>query len=159
MKKIKRFAALLLAGVLALAVFTGCGKTDLSGKLEEKVTDVYAKAVGVKAAEVQLGTKEAALNKSVLDMISEDGVLTIDRKTVDAYCSNGVATLQHTFEAAENNRYHFVMSFVFINGEPTTDAGRTVVPVATLKPEQAQAILAGSTEGLQLDKLNSSTDE
>jgi len=154
MKKIKRFAALLLAGVLALAVFTGCGKTDSSTKLEEKVTDVYAKALGVKAAEIQLGTKEAAMNKSVLDMISEDGVLTIDHKTVDAYCSDVVAMLMHTHETTEDNRNHEVMSFVFINGEPTTDADRTVVPVATLKPEQVQAILAGNTNELKIDKLD-----
>ncbi len=159
MKKIKRFAALLLAGVLALAVFTGCGPTDLSGKLEEKVTDVYAKALGVKAAEVQLGTKEAALNKSVLDMIGEDGVLTIGSDTKNFSCSNVGASLFHTQEPAEGGLYRIVSSFVFTNGDSTSEAGRTLVPVATLKPEQVQAILAGSTSELKIDKLNFSYTE
>ena len=159
MKKIKRFAALLLAGVLALAVFTGCRQTDLSGKLEEKITEVYAKALGVKAAEVHLSTEDAALNKSVLDMIGEDGVLTIGSDAGNFACSNFAASFFHKADRVERGLYRMVSSVVFANGEPTKEAGRTLVPVATLKPEQVQAILAGNTSELKIDKLNFSYTE
>ena len=82
MKKIKRLVTLLLAGVLALAMLTGCdGQTnvDLSDQLAQKATEAYAKALGVKAEEVQLTEEAAAFNKATLDRIGEDGVLPIGK--------------------------------------------------------------------------------
>ena len=156
MKKIKRFAALLLAGVLALAVLTGCGgqtaNADLSDKLAQKATEAYAKALGVEAEKVQLNEEAAAINKAMLDRISEEGVMLLGKDEN----MEGVAPLLvvvNKEERTENNYYHDILSLVPFSGEYTQTEDGYLVPVPTLKAEQVNAILSGSLEGLNADLI------
>ena len=155
MKKMKRFAALLLAGVLALAVLTGCGgqtNVDLSDKLAQKATEAYAKALGVKAEEVQLTEEAAAFNKATLDRIGEDGVLLIGEN------ENYVNTTPMMFfrnkdEKTENNYEHSIVTLVPFGGKRTPTGNGYRLSVTTLKAEQVNAILSGSLEGLNADLI------
>ena len=160
MKKIKRFAALLLAGVLALAVLTGCGgqtNADLSDQLAQKATEAYAKAIGVKAEEAQLDKEAAAFNKAALDMIGEDGVMVLnkgDENIEDVGIGNSDMTILHKTESYESTRYRMSATFVLLGGETTREETRIFAPVATLKAEQVNAILSGDLSGLKVETFN-----
>lgn len=164
MKKIKRFAALLLAGVLALAVLTGCGgqtNVDLSDKLAQKATEAYAKALGVEAEKAQLNEEAAAINKAMLDKIGEDGVMVVNKggeNIEEVLNDNSGMTILHKMEPAEHGLYRQLCSFVVLGGEVTKEEGRYLAPAATLKAEQVNAILSGSLEGLKLDAFKASAD-
>ena len=161
MKKFKKLVALLLAGVLALAVLTGCTNVDLSDKLAQKATEAYAKAYGVKAKETQLAKDAAALNKAMLDKIDEDGVLVFDTNT-EKYLrfwldDENVGEVIHKVEPAENNRHRWVVTVFSYNVDYTEDNTRFIASVAALKPEQVRAILSGSLDGLEIDKFGKRT--
>ena len=155
MKKIKRFAALLLAGVLALAVLTGCGgqtNVDLSDKLAQKATEAYAKALGVKAEEVQLTEEAAAFNKATLDRIGEDGVLSIGEN--EKYTgTTPMLIYRNKDEKTENNYEHSIVTLVPFGGKRTPTGNGYRLSVTTLKAEQVNAILSGSLEGLNADLI------
>lgn len=160
MKKIKRFAALLLAGVLALAVLTGCGgqtNVDLSDKLAQKATEAYAKAFGVEAEKAQLNEETAAFNKAMLDAIGEDGVMVLNKggeNIQDVLPGNSDMTIIHKQEPAEHGLYHTPTTFVFLGGESTKKEASILAPVATLKAEQVNAILSGDLSGLKVETFN-----
>lgn len=159
MKKFKKLVALLLAGVLALAVLTGCTNVDLSDKLAQKTTEAYAKAY--KAEEAQLAEDAAALNKAMLAKIDEDGVLVFDTKT-EKYMrvwldDENVGEVIHKVEPAENNRHRWVVTVFSYNVDYTEDNTRFLASVAALKPEQVRAILSGSLDGLEIDKFGKRT--
>lgn len=159
MKKIKRFAALLLAGVLALAVLTGCGQenVDLSDKLAQKATEAYAKALGVKAEEAQLNKEAAAFNKAMLNAIGEDGVMVLnkgDENIEEVSIGNSDMTIIHKQERTENNLYRMPATFVFLGGETTQKEASTLAPVATLSAKQVNAILSGDLSGLKVENFN-----
>lgn len=148
MKKIKRLVTLLLAGVLALAMLTGCdGQTnvDLSDQLAQKATEAYAKALGVKAEEVQLTEEAAAFNKATLDRIGEDGVLPIGEN--EKYV-NTTPMLIFRNKDAEN-----IVTLVPFGGERTPTGNGYRLSVTTLKAEQVNAILSGSLEGLNAELI------
>ena len=155
MKKIKRFAALLLAGVLALAVLTGCGgqtNVDISDKLAQKATEAYAKALGVKAEEAQLNKEAAAINKAMLDRISEDGVMLLGK---DENMEGEVPFLCfcNKTEKTENNYDRRIYSIVSFNEYPPEEEGYYRLSVKTQKAEQVNAILSGSLEELNANLL------
>lgn len=154
MKKMKRLVTLLLAGVLALAMLTGCGQTnvDLSDQLAQKATEVYAKAFGVKAEEVQLTEEAATFNKAMLDRIGEDGVLSIgeNENYVD---TTPMMIFRSKDEKTENNYDHSIVTLVPFGGERTPTGNGYRFSVTTLKAEQVNAILSGSLEGLNADLI------
>ena len=155
MKKIKRLVTLLLAGVLALAMLTGCdGQTnvDLSNKLAQKATEAYAKALGVKAEEVQLTEEAAAFNKATLDRIGEDGVLPIGKD--EGEIDTPMLRFRNKEEKIKNNYYHSIVTLVPFGGERTPTGNGYRYSVTTLKAEQVNAILSGSLEGLNADYIS-----
>ena len=155
MKKIKRLVTLLLAGVLALAMLTGCdGKTnvDLSDQLAQKATEAYAKALGVKAEEVQLTEEAAAFNKATLDRIGEDGVLPIGKD--EGEIDTPMLRFRNKEEKIKNNYYHSIVTLVPFGGERTPTGNGYRYSVTTLKAEQVNAILSGSLEGLNADYIS-----
>ena len=155
MKKIKRLVTLLLAGVLALAMLTGCdGQTnvDLSDQLAQKATEAYAKALGVKAEEVQLTEEAAAFNKATLDRIGEDGVLPIGKDEVEI--DTPMLRFRNKEEKIKNNYYHSIVTLVPFGGERTPTGNGYRYSVTTLKAEQVNAILSGSLEGLNADYIS-----
>ena len=160
MKKIKRFAALLLAGVLALAVLTGCGgqtNADLSDQLAQKATEAYAKAIGVEVEKVQLDKEAAAFNKAALDMIGEDGVMVLnkgDENIEDVGIGNSDMTILHKTESYESTRYRMSATFVLLGGETTQKEASVLAPVATLSAKQVNAILSGDLSGLKVETFN-----
>ena len=160
MKKIKRFAALLLAGVLALAVLTGCGSqenVDLSDKLAQKATEAYAKVLGVEAEKVQLNKETTAFNKAMLDAIGEDGVMVVnkgDENIKRVNISNSYMAIMHKQELTENNYYRIPHTVVFLGGETTEKEASTLAPVATLNTKQVNAILSGDLSGLKVEAFN-----
>ena len=155
MKKIKRLVTLLLAGVLALAMLTGCdGQTnvDLSDQLAQKATEAYAKALGVKAEEVQLTEEAAAFNKATLDRIGEDGVLLIGKD--EGEIDTPMLRFRNKEEKIKNNYYHSIVTLVPFGGERTPTGNGYRYSVTTLKAEQVNAILSGSLEGLNADYIS-----
>lgn len=155
MKKIKRLVTLLLAGVLALAILTGCdGQTnvDLSDQLAQKATEAYAKALGVKAEEVQLTEEAAAFNKATLDRIGEDGVLPIGKD--EGEIDTPMLRFRNKEEKIKNNYYHSIVTLVPFGGERTPTGNGYRYSVTTLKAEQVNAILSGSLEGLNADYIS-----
>ena len=155
MKKIKRLVTLLLAGVLALAMLTGCdGQTnvDLSDQLAQKATEAYAKALGVKAEEVQLTEEAAAFNKATLDRIGEDGVLPIGQD--EGEIDTPMLRFRNQEEKIKNNYYHSIVTLVPFGGERTPTGNGYRYSVTTLKAEQVNAILSGSLEGLNADYIS-----
>ena len=155
MKKIKRLVTLLLAGVLALAMLTGCdGQTnvDLSDQLAQKATEAYAKALGVKAEEVQLTEEAAAFNKATLDRIGEDGVLPIGKD--EGEIDTPMLRFRNKEEKIKNNYYHSIVTLVPFGGERTQTGNGYRYSVTTLKAEQVNAILSGSLEGLNADYIS-----
>ena len=155
MKKIKRLVTLLLAGVLALAMLTGCdGQTnvDLSDQLAQKATEAYAKALGVKAEEVQLTEEAAAFNKATLDRIGEDGVLPIGKD--EGEIDTPMLRFRNKEEKMKNNYYHSIVTLVPFGGERTPTGNGYRYSVTTLKAEQVNAILSGSLEGLNADYIS-----
>lgn len=154
MKKIKRLVTLLLAGVLALAMLTGCGgqtNVDLSDQLAQKATEAYAKALGVKAEEVQLTEEAAAFNKATLDRIGEDGVLPIGKD--EGEMDTPMLRFRNKEEKIKNNYYHSIVTLVPFGGERTPTGNGYRYSVTTLKAEQVNAILSGSLEGLNADYI------
>lgn len=155
MKKIKRLVTLLLAGVLALAMLTGCdGQTnvDLSDQLAQKATEAYAKALVVKAEEVQLTEEAAAFNKATLDRIGEDGVLPIGKD--EGEIDTPMLRFRNKEEKIKNNYYHSIVTLVPFGGERTPTGNGYRYSVTTLKAEQVNAILSGSLEGLNADYIS-----
>ena len=155
MKKIKRLVTLLLAGVLALAMLTGCdGQTnvDLSDQLAQKATEAYAKALGVKAEEVQLTEEAAAFNKATLDRIGEDGVLPIGKD--EGEIDTPMLRFRNKEEKIKNNYYHSIVTLGPFGGERTPTGNGYRYSVTTLKAEQVNAILSGSLEGLNADYIS-----
>ena len=155
MKKIKRLVTLLLAGVLALAMLTGCdGQTnvDLSDQLAQKATEAYAKALGVKAEEVQLTEEAAAFNKATLDRIGEDGVLPIGKD--EGEIDTPMLRVRNKEEKIKNNYDHSIVTLVPFGGERTPTGNGYRYSVTTLKAEQVNAILSGSLEGLNADYIS-----
>lgn len=155
MKKIKRLVTLLLAGVLALAMLTGCdGQTNvnLSDQLAQKATEAYAKALGVKAEEVQLTEEAAAFNKATLDRIGEDGVLPIGKD--EGEIDTPMLRFRNKEEKIKNNYYHSIVTLVPFGGERTPTGNGYRYSVTTLKAEQVNAILSGSLEGLNADYIS-----
>lgn len=155
MKKIKRLVTLLLAGVLALAMLTGCdGQTnvDLSDQLAQKATEAYAKALGVKAEEVQLTEEAAAFNKATLDRIGEDGVLPIGKD--EGEIDTPMLRFRNKEEKIKNNYYHSIVTLIPFGGERTPTGNGYRYSVTTLKAEQVNAILSGSLEGLNADYIS-----
>lgn len=155
MKKIKRLVTLLLAGVLALAMLTGCdGQTnvDLSDQLAQKATEAYAKALGVKAEEVQMTEEAAAFNKATLDRIGEDGVLPIGKD--EGEIDTPMLRFRNKEEKIKNNYYHSIVTLVPFGGERTPTGNGYRYSVTTLKAEQVNAILSGSLEGLNADYIS-----
>lgn len=155
MKKSKRLVTLLLAGVLALAMLTGCdGQTnvDLSDQLAQKATEAYAKALGVKAEEVQLTEEAAAFNKATLDRIGEDGVLPIGKD--EGEIDTPMLRFRNKEEKIKNNYYHSIVTLVPFGGERTPTGNGYRYSVTTLKAEQVNAILSGSLEGLNADYIS-----
>lgn len=154
-EKIKRLVTLLLAGVLALAMLTGCdGQTnvDLSDQLAQKATEAYAKALGVKAEEVQLTEEAAAFNKATLDRIGEDGVLPIGKD--EGEIDTPMLRFRNKEEKIKNNYYHSIVTLVPFGGERTPTGNGYRYSVTTLKAEQVNAILSGSLEGLNADYIS-----
>lgn len=83
MKMLKKMAALLLAGVMALALLTACGdeapSKSFAQQTEETVFSFYSKALGVEKNDADM----KKLAEKTLGYIDEDGVVTIHEDMVD----------------------------------------------------------------------------
>ena len=83
MKMLKKMAALLLAGVMALALLTACGdeapSKSFTQQTEETVFSFYSKALGVEKNDADM----KKLAETTLGYIDEDGVVTIHEDMVD----------------------------------------------------------------------------
>ena len=80
----KKIAALLLAGVMALALLTACGdeapSKSFAQQTEETVFSFYSKALGVEKNDADM----KKLAEKTLGYIDEDGVVTIHEDMVDS---------------------------------------------------------------------------
>lgn len=84
MKMLKKMAALLLAGVMAMALLTACGdeapSKSFAQQTEETVFSFYSKALGVEKNDADM----KKLAEKTLGYIDEDGVVTIHEDMADS---------------------------------------------------------------------------
>ena len=84
MKMLKKMAALLLAGVMAMALLTACGdeapSKSFAQQTEETVFSFYSKALGVEKNDADM----KKLAEKTLGYIDEDGAVTIHEDMVDS---------------------------------------------------------------------------
>ena len=129
MKMLKKMAALLLAGVMAMALLTACGdeapSKSFAQQTEETVFSFYSKALGVEKNDADM----KKLAEKTLGYIDEDGVVTIHEDMVDSgkpehnsicrlYCRLNLTTPRITDNSSSQadlrscNRHHKYLSCV-----------------------------------------------
>ena len=98
MKKIKRFAAVLLAGIMALALLTACGSDTGTGKIDKEKQDEMEKqltSMGITANDPEL--YQIALKHLEADILfSKDKPFfrnSIDQKGIDSPEKNVILTV------------------------------------------------------------------
>lgn len=80
MKKMKRLVAVLLAGVMVLAMLTACGGAGTS-EIGKKFEDEYLKTMNSIRTEKDLTNNTGMRNKALalLNYIDEDGMIDVDK--------------------------------------------------------------------------------
>ena len=97
MKKLKRFAAVLLAGILTLTLLTACGSDTGTGKIDKEKQDEMEKqltSMGITANDPEL--YKIALKNLEADILFSKGPLfrsSIDQKGIDPPEKNVILTV------------------------------------------------------------------
>ena len=116
MKMAKKLLALVLTGVMAMSVLTGCGSTasrQAAGKLEGMLKEANPKAT------VEVGSETLA--KTAIDVATKDGEIKTDAKT------SIVAALKN----ANKNEYVWYTYFK-AEGKDETDKAREISKVVLI---------------------------
>lgn len=116
MKKIKRFAAILLAGIMALALLTACGGSDTGiGTIDKEKQDVMEKqlvSVGIVANDPEL--YQIALKNLETDMLFSKGKplfrSSIYQKGIDPREKNVILTV--TAKYSDNTDLTYLTAFM-----------------------------------------------
>lgn len=124
MKKMKRLVAVLLAGIMALAMLTACGGTPSTPVTRDKELE---KSVAAWTVELGKGAKLELTEDATLTTISEK-CLPGMVKAYDAFIANNqtaynaaVAETKTAFNAAKNGRNVAPVDVLFLNMEVTKD--------------------------------------
>ena len=124
MKKMKRLVAVLLAGIMALAMLTACGGTTGTPVTRD---DALEKSVAAWTVELGKGAKLELTEDATLTTISEK-CLPGMVKSYDAFIANdqvaykaAVAETKTAFNAAKNGRNVAPVDVLFLNMEVTKD--------------------------------------
>lgn len=124
MKKMKRLVAVLLAGIMALAMLTACGGTPSTPVTRDKELE---KSVVAWTVELGKGAKLELTEDATLTTISEK-CLPGMVKAYDAFIANdqiaykaAVAETKTAFNAAKNGRNVAPVDVLFLNMEVTKD--------------------------------------
>lgn len=124
MKKMKRLVAVLLAGIMALAMLTACGGTPSTPVTRD---DALEKSVAAWTVELGKGAKLELTEDTTLTTISEK-CLPGMVKAYDAFIANNqtaykaaVAETKTAFNAAKNGRNVAPVDVLFLNMEVTKD--------------------------------------
>ena len=124
MKKMKRLVAVLLAGVMALAMLTACGGTPSTPVTRDKELE---KSVAAWTVELGKGAKLELTEDATLTTISEK-CLPGMVKAYDAFIANNqtaynaaVAETKTAFNAAKNGRNVAPVDVLFLNMEVTKE--------------------------------------
>lgn len=124
MKKMKRLVAVLLAGIMALAMLTACGGTPSTPVTRDKELE---KSVAAWTVELGKGAKLELTEDATLTTISEK-CLPGMVKSYDAFIANdqvaykaAVAETKTAFNAAKNGRNVAPVDVLFLNMEVTKD--------------------------------------
>lgn len=124
MKKMKRLVAVLLAGIMALAMLTACGGTPSTPVTRDKELE---KSVAAWTVELGKGAKLELTEDATLTTISEK-CLPGMVKGYDAFIANNqtaynaaMAETKTAFNAAKNGRNVAPVDVLFLNMEVTKD--------------------------------------
>lgn len=124
MKKMKRLVAVLLAGIMALAMLTACGGTAGTPVTRDEALE---KSVAAWTVELGKGAKLELTEDATLTTISEK-CLPGMVKAYDAFIANNqtaynaaVAETKTAFNAAKNGRNVAPVDVLFLNMEVTKD--------------------------------------
>ena len=127
MKKMKRLVAVLLAGIMALAMLTACGGTPSTPSTPVTRDKELEKSVAAWTVELGKGAGLELTEDATLTTISEkclpgmvksyDAALVKDQKALDA----AVAETKTAFNAAKNGRNVAPVDVLFLNMEVTKD--------------------------------------
>lgn len=127
MKKMKRLVAVLLAGVMALAMLTACGGTPSTPSTPVTRDKELEKSVAAWTVELGKGAGLELTEDTTLTTISEkclpgmvksyDAALVKDQKAFEA----AVAETKKVFDIAKNGRNVAPVDVLFLNMEVTKD--------------------------------------
>ena len=127
MKKMKRLVAVLLAGIMALAMLTACGGTPSTPSTPVTRDKELEKSVAAWTVELGKGAKLELTEDATLTTISEK-CLPGMVKAYDAFIANdqiaykaAVAETKTAFNAAKNGRNVAPVDVLFLNMEVTKD--------------------------------------
>lgn len=108
MKKIKRFAAVLLAGILTLTLLTACGSDTGTGKIDKEKQDEMEEqlaSVGITANDPEL-YKIALKNLEADILFSKDKPFfrnSIDQKGIDPPEKNVILTVTAQYDSSKTD--------------------------------------------------------
>lgn len=127
MKKMKRLVAVLLAGIMALAMLTACGGTPSTPSTPVTRDKELEKSVAAWTVELGKGAKLELTEDATLTTISEK-CLPGMVKSYDAFIANdqiaykaAVAETKTAFNAAKNGRNVAPVDVLFLNMEVTKE--------------------------------------
>lgn len=107
MKKLKRFAAVLLAGILTLTLLTACGSDTGTGKIDKEEQDKMEKqltSMGITANDPEL--YKIALKHLEADILFSKGPLfrsSIDQKGITPPEKNVILTVTAKYDSSSTN--------------------------------------------------------
>ncbi len=107
MKKLKRFAAVLLAGILTLTLLTACGSDTGTGKIDKEKQDEMEKqltSMGITANDPEL--YQIALKHLEADILFSKGPLfrsSIDQKGIDPPEKNVILTVTAKYDSSNTD--------------------------------------------------------
>ena len=131
MKKMKRLAAVLLAGIMALAMLTACGGTPSIPGIPVTRDEALEKSVAEWTVELGKGAKLNLTEDAALTAISEK-CLTSKVKEYDATIANdrqafedAVTEMYEIFDEARNGKKVAVVEMKFLKNEEVTKESLT----------------------------------
>lgn len=140
MKMLKKMAALLLAGVMAMALLTACGdeapSKSFAQQAEETVFNLYSKAFGVEKNDAEM----KQLAEKTLGYIDENGVVTIHDD-------------MSTYSAPKDGKIVCTVAMPLPTG--TVKEGAKTYKAMEITPENLSQIKAGADEIGQIKDLGS----
>lgn len=156
MKKLKRLAAVLLAGIMALALFTACSDSDPGNpEFDPKVERAYQKALNN-----TFGTSfenDDAIKKLAVDYLQEvSGTETLNKDTLwkaEKLSANTVNEVMVCFDTAQSTNEKYVKFYYEANKAETITPDKMNLDVLKATWDVVKAAAASQNKEVELTAL------